>query len=84
MDLFGETFTPALFALLRANSDETLQAGQIKLNTALKVRPSGPCHVPWTLEASLSDVLQHCLGFPDANTAKVVAGDSIIMIAYME
>lgn len=34
--LFSETFQPGLFALLRADSDDALQAAQTKLDTALK------------------------------------------------
>lgn len=37
MTLFSETFQPGLFALLRADSDDALQAAQTKLDTALKV-----------------------------------------------
>lgn len=37
MDLFSESFMPGLFGMLRADSDESLQAAQTKFETALKV-----------------------------------------------
>jgi len=37
VDLFSETFLPSLFGLLRADSEESLQAAKTKMDTALKV-----------------------------------------------
>ena len=37
VDLFSESFMPGLFGMLRADSDESLQAAQTKFETALKV-----------------------------------------------
>lgn len=36
VDLFSETFLPSLFGLLRADSEESLQAAKTKMDTALK------------------------------------------------
>lgn len=36
VDLFSESFMPGLFGMLRADSDESLQAAQTKFETALK------------------------------------------------
>ncbi|DBA86483.1 hypothetical protein WJX79_005726 [Trebouxia sp. C0005] len=36
VDLFSETFMPSLFGLLRADSEESLQAAKTKMDTALK------------------------------------------------
>lgn len=38
VDLFSESFMPGLFGMLRADSDESLEAAQTKFDTALKVR----------------------------------------------
>ncbi len=76
MDLFSESFVPSLFGLLRADSEESLQAAKTKMDTTLKVGVKHPNN-----QTSRCDCML-CSSFQNTTVSKQVSCRFLCSLEY--